>query len=508
MRSVILSLSLLVGSVYGGIGPSTDLHIVNKVISPDGFQRSSVLAGNTTDSVSFPGPLITGSKGDHFELNVINSLTDNSMLRATSIHWHGLFQKGTPWADGPAGVTQCPIIPGKSFLYDFQAPNQAGTFWYHSHYSTQYCDGLRGPFVVYDPLDPHRLEYDIDDDDTVITLADWYHFSALQAPANPRPDSTLINGVGRYTGGPASPLAVLSVIKGLRYRFRLISISCNPNFVFSIDGHNMTIIEADGVNVQPLAVDSIQIFAGQRYSFVLNADQPINNYWVRAKPNLGADTSFTGGINSAILRYLSAPNIDPTTTQTPSVNPLVETNLHPLTNPAAPGIPQVGAADVTMNLAVGVSNGVFTINGASFVPPTVPVLLQILSGANTAQSLLPSGSVYTLPRNAVVELTIPGGSIGAPHPFHLHGHAFSVIRSAGSSVYNYVDPVQRDVVSSGPSTSDNVTIRFVTDNPGPWILHWGLAIVFAEDDPDISNIHPPSSWDALCPAFDAANPEQ
>jgi iron transport multicopper oxidase len=56
------------------------------------------------------------------------------------------------------------------------------------------------------------------------------------------------------------------------------------------------------------------------------------------------------------------------------------------------------------------------------------------------------------------------------HPVHLHGHAFSVVRSAGNSSYNFVDPVVRDVVSIG-SAGDNVTIRFFTDNPGPWFFH-------------------------------------
>jgi hypothetical protein len=46
------------------------------------------------------------------------------------------------------------------------------------------------------------------------------------------------------------------------YRFRLVSISCEPNFVFSIDGHSMTVIEVDGNNVQPLLIDEVQIFAG------------------------------------------------------------------------------------------------------------------------------------------------------------------------------------------------------------------------------------------------------
>jgi iron transport multicopper oxidase len=46
---------------------------------------------------------------------------------------------------------------------------------------------------------------------------------------------------------------------------RLVSLSCDPNYTFSIDGHTMTIIEVDGVAHQPLAVDSIQIFAGRPF---------------------------------------------------------------------------------------------------------------------------------------------------------------------------------------------------------------------------------------------------
>ena len=90
-----------------------------------------------------------------------------------------MFQRGTNWADGGAFVNQCPIVSGNSFLYDFSATDQAGkilangrgcdahirtgTYWYHSHLSTQYCDGLRGPMVVYDQQDPHAALYDVDD---------------------------------------------------------------------------------------------------------------------------------------------------------------------------------------------------------------------------------------------------------------------------------------------------------------------------------------------------------
>ena len=68
-----------------------------------------------------------------------------------------------------------------------------------------------------------------------------FHAPSPQQPTNklPIPDSILINGQGRFSGGPLSPLAVVSVMSQKRYRFRLISIACVPNYVFSIDGHDM-----------------------------------------------------------------------------------------------------------------------------------------------------------------------------------------------------------------------------------------------------------------------------
>jgi iron transport multicopper oxidase len=511
MKRFIL-LQSLAAVALAGIGPVTDFHVGNRILAPDGFNRSTVLAGPSSSELDFPGPLITGTKGDRFQINLINELTDTSMLRSTSIHWHGFFQAGSSWADGPVGVTQCPIAPGNSFLYDFQVPDQAGTFWYHSHYSTQYCDGLRGAFVVRDPNDPHASLYDVDNDDTVIVLADWYHQSAKDlAGTFPAEVATLINGLGRYSQGPTTPLAVVNVEKGKRYRFRLVSISCDPFFTFSIDGHDMTIIEADAVNTDPLTVDSLEIYAGQRYSFILNANQDVGNYWIRANASNGPQ-GFVGGTNSAILRYAGAPVADPTTQIGSLSNRLVENNLHALGATSVPGNHTIGEADVNLNLnIVFTPPNTLTVNGAKFVPPTAPVLLQILSGTKSAQDLLPSGSVYVLPRNKVIEVSIPGGSGGAPHPFHLHGHAFDVIRSAGSDAINWNNPVKRDVVNTGKLKTDNTTIRFTTDNPGPWIFHchidWhlevGLAIVFAEDPDTIQNSTHPAAWDQLCPIYDS-----
>nr|C0HLV7.1 RecName: Full=Laccase; Short=Galacc-F; AltName: Full=Benzenediol:oxygen oxidoreductase S; AltName: Full=Diphenol oxidase S; AltName: Full=Urishiol oxidase S [Ganoderma australe] len=237
-----------------------------------------------------------------FQLNVIANNNNHTMLTQTTIHCHGFFQ-GTNSADGHAFVNCCPIASGHSFLYDFSHPDQHGTFCYHSHLSTQYCCGLRGHFVVYDPSDPHCGLYDVDHDSTVITLSDWYHVAAkLGHSFCLGADSTLINGSGRSTGDCAASLTVISVTQGKRYRFHLVSLSCDPNHTFSIDGHDMSVIEVDSIASQHVTVDSIQIFAGQRYSFVLTANQSINNYWIRANPSFG-NIGFHDGINSAILRY-------------------------------------------------------------------------------------------------------------------------------------------------------------------------------------------------------------
>ncbi|KAK1229545.1 laccase, multicopper oxidase, benzenediol:oxygen oxidorectuctase [Marasmius sp. AFHP31] len=483
------------------------------VVAPDGFSRTAVLAGGT-----IVGPLITAQKGERIKVNVINNLDHPDFLKSTSIHWHGFFQNdGANWADGPAFVNQCPIAHKTSFLYDYPTGNQAGTFWYHSHLSTQYCDGLRGVIVVYDPEDPFKSMYDVDDDTTVISLTDWYHTPAKQLEL-PTHDSVLINGLGRWKDGGRTDLAVIQVEQGKRYRFRFVNTACQPDFVVNIDNHDLTIIEADSINHNPVTVDSFQIFVGQRYSAILNANQPVGNYWIHADPSSG-DKGFNGGINSAILRYVGAPESEPTTDFRPR-NPLKESDLHPheSENPGAPGEPFPGGVDHAIHLHFSTSSNHFAVNDVEFESPSLPVLLQVLNGeATSPQSLMPKGSVYELPVNSTIEISMSGGGVkGFDHPIHLHGHAFDVVRVAGSDTYNYANPVRRDVVRTG-NGGDNVTFRFRTDNPGPWFLHchidWhlevGFAVVFAERVPEWETaIHPPDAWKDLCPTYAALGPDE
>ncbi|KAF5379950.1 hypothetical protein D9757_010274 [Collybiopsis confluens] len=286
-----------------------------------------------------------------------------------------------------------------------------------SEFGTYAYEGLKGHSVVYDPKDPYAALYDVDDgknsrvtnsisvkgnlpissqiyvESTVITLADCLSciadVTAPHAGAVPRPASTLINALGRDPKGPTdSPLAVINVIQGKRVNFR--------------------VIEADGENHEPVVADSVQIFAGQRYSLILNATQSVDNYWVRANPNAGP-TGFLGGINSAILRYQGASIAEPTTVSLP-VNQLKETSLVPLDNPLPPA---EAGINVNLNLVLGFPGGKFTINGNTFVPPTVPVLLQILSGAQSASDLLPSGSVFPLALNQTVQLSFNAAAVAA-----------------------------------------------------------------------------------------------
>jgi hypothetical protein len=106
------------------------LDITTKTLYPDGCENTEGKVFNA----SYPGPWIEACWGDDIEVTVRNHLPCNG----TTIHWHGLRQLNNVENDGVNAVTQCPIAPGDSYTYKFQA-RQYGTSWYHSHYSLQVC---------------------------------------------------------------------------------------------------------------------------------------------------------------------------------------------------------------------------------------------------------------------------------------------------------------------------------------------------------------------------------
>lgn len=255
---------------------------------PDGVKKDSTLTFNS----QFPGPLLSAKVGDRFVITLKNEFS-----RPTAVHWHGLYQKGSQFHDGPAMVTQCPLKPGKSQTFNFSTAGQAGTFWYHGHYRSQYTDGLIGPMIIYDPAEPAYFGYDAE---LILILSDWYHTNYtenedfyLATGIPPFPNSPLINGKGIYPcavfpGGFGTLLRtpncyperqqrhIFSVQPGRTYRIRVINASALSTFTFSIDGHKLVAIEVDGVALKEPSkkADFAYIAAGQRYSFLMRMDKP------------------------------------------------------------------------------------------------------------------------------------------------------------------------------------------------------------------------------------------
>jgi hypothetical protein len=133
-------LDLKTGFVISGV-PTTREYVFNitrERSAPDGFEKPMILVNGQS-----PGPLLEANTGDVLRITVNNLMPQDS----TTIHWHGIDQRNSNWMDGVHGVTQCSIPPGQSFTYEFNVTGQRGTFWYHSHISVQYTNGLFGPLV-------------------------------------------------------------------------------------------------------------------------------------------------------------------------------------------------------------------------------------------------------------------------------------------------------------------------------------------------------------------------
>ncbi|XP_058126517.1 uncharacterized protein LOC131285323 [Anopheles ziemanni] len=254
-------------------------------VTGNGLER-----GVFTINRRIPGPAIHVCKHDTIVVDVENGLEG----AGSTIHWHGFHQEASPWMDGVPMVTQCPIAQSTTFRYRFEAV-EAGTQFYHSHSGFQKANGHYGMAVVRSADDLNRAQYDYDLSEHRIIISDWTldmvekWVPGLQNQSM-RVDSVLINGRGRYfneTTGTRmeAPLTVYRVEYGKRYRFRLISSGSQYcPFQTQIQNHSMLIISTDGGAVQPKhTVDTLVAISGERYDFVLTANQTPGNYWVRVR---------------------------------------------------------------------------------------------------------------------------------------------------------------------------------------------------------------------------------
>lgn len=270
-------------------GPDVHLHVA------DGLFRTGNRSGHGIGmNGTIPGPLIRLREGTRANLMVHNMLDEDS-----SVHWHGLL---LPFQfDGVPGISFPGIKPGRSFAAEFDV-RQSGTYWYHSHSSLQEQMGHYGPMII-DPEGKDPVEYDREH---VILLSEFasmhphqimkklkvaegyfsqqktatfddYNMSAEErlmwgrmrmmptdiADVSAPTYTYLING-----HGPADGLE-LPFEPGERVRLRFINGSAMTFFNIRIPGVPMTVVQADGQNVQPTEVDEFQIGVAETYDVVV-----------------------------------------------------------------------------------------------------------------------------------------------------------------------------------------------------------------------------------------------
>lgn len=321
----------------------------------DGRTYHSIITVNDR----MPGPTLIVTEGQKVIVDVHNRLTSEGV----SIHWHGLHQHGTPWMDGVAFVSQAPIMPGSIFRYTFMA-DPAGTHWYHSHVGTQRVGGFFGALVIREKMDTReeirRVLGNFEDipEQHTITLFDFLRESSQSAyvkaksvlaffsekiyenvpqqtdrrtPAERTTDgselgpipfwSGLINGRGRHSPTTYSFLSVFEVDAGKSYRFRVVGAQGVYLYKLEVVGHRLNVMASDGHLFMPVEVDYLLVHAGERYDFILTANQIAGNYLIRGQV-LGLVDPSTDPSEYQFFNYTAEAVLHYNDASVPQPNPL------------------------------------------------------------------------------------------------------------------------------------------------------------------------------------------
>ncbi|KAF8399003.1 hypothetical protein HHK36_014870 [Tetracentron sinense] len=222
----------------------------------------------------YPGPTIAVHEGDNVEVKVTNSIAEN-----TTIHWHGIRQLRTGWADGPGYVTQCPIQSGKSYVYKFTVMDQRGTLLWHAHLSWQRAS-VYGAFIIH-PRMPYPFSTPIQAE-VPIVFGEWWNNdvgaveneSIIYGSGPNVSDAYTINGLP----GPLYPCSkkdtfIQTVEPGKTYLLRLINAALNDELFFGVANHTLTVVEIDALYTKPFTTTAIMVGPGQTTNVLLTADQ-------------------------------------------------------------------------------------------------------------------------------------------------------------------------------------------------------------------------------------------
>jgi len=278
-------------------GTNFNLNLAPQVVNYTGRERMA-----TAVNGSVPGPILRWREGDKVILNVTNHLAETS-----SIHWHGILLP--PEMDGVPDISFNGIGPGETFRYQFDL-KQSGTYWYHSHSGFQEQTGLYGPIVV-EPREPEPFSYDRD---YVVMLSDWSDEAPSSIYAKLKKSSGYYNFAERTVGDLTSDIQQkglartwaergmwnhmrmsdrdLSDVTGYTYTFlmngqtpadgwtglfkrgekvrlRIINGSAMSFFDVRIPGLEMTVVAADGQNIEPVTVDEFRIGVAEIYDVIV-----------------------------------------------------------------------------------------------------------------------------------------------------------------------------------------------------------------------------------------------
>ncbi|KAF8717019.1 hypothetical protein HU200_026128 [Digitaria exilis] len=433
-----------------------------------------------------PGPFIDAHEGDTVVVHVINDSPNN-----VTVHWHGVFQRRTPWADGPSMVTQCPIRPGSRYTYRFNVTGQEGTLWWHAHSSFLRAT-VYGALVIR-PRQRGAAAYPfaMPDGEHVVLLGEWWN-NATSISSNANADAYTINGKpgDLYAGETsANRSAKFEVTGNSTYLLRIINAALNTAFFFKVAGHNFTVVAADASYTSPYRTDVIVIAPGQTVDMA--ADASPGRYYMAISSYQSASplspVGFNGNTTTAVVEYAGAaasagkhsqaparPAM-PFATSTRTANRFY-TNLKALLRPGRRTVP----LDVDTSMFVTVGLGLrypsscdpklpsckpipmATMNNQSFVLPTTmsmlnaryyekntqgnvytsdfpdkpPVAFDYTNETRTqvAAALLfpgrPATKTKVLRYNATVEVVLQNTALVGreSHPMHLHGYNFFVLK--------------------------------------------------------------------------------
>ncbi|WP_395764587.1 copper resistance system multicopper oxidase [Stutzerimonas balearica] len=292
-------------------GTEFDLTIDSMSVDFTGKRRTAMAING-----SIPGPLLRWREGDTVTLRVRNRLPHD-----TSIHWHGILLPAN--MDGVPGFSFAGIAPDGMYEYRFKV-KQSGTYWYHSHSAFQEQLGVYGPLII-DPKEPEPFAYDRD---YVVFLSDWTDESPARVLAKLKKRSDYYNQ-GRRTLGDfiddvadngwtdtiserwawakmnMSPTDLADISgatytyllnghapdgnwtglfqPGERIRLRLINGSAMSYFDFRIPGLKLTVVAADGQNVEPVLVDEVRLAVAETLDVIVEPDGSQDAYTLFAQ---------------------------------------------------------------------------------------------------------------------------------------------------------------------------------------------------------------------------------